>query len=132
MTTTRTASPATATTPDATTVPAYAIAYLWSSHACAEIVEYLRRVDQTVAEFGGKFIMHGGRLTALEGQWPGDVIIIEFPSHQAALDWYHSPTYQQILHLRTDHSEGIVAIVDGEVPGYRASEKLDHLVATGG
>lgn len=86
-----------------------------------------------MADFGGRFLLHGGRLTALEGQWPGDVIIIEFPSHQVALDWYHSPVYQEILHLRTEHSEGIVAIVDdGELPGYRAADKLDHLVATGG
>ncbi|KRF20023.1 hypothetical protein ASG90_19750 [Nocardioides sp. Soil797] len=111
---------------DMTTKPAYAIGYLRDVRVGAEIAEYLDRIDDTLAPFAGEFIIHGGTLTAMEGEWPGDVIIIRFPDQRAAREWYDSPAYQAILPLRTEHSDGIVAIVEGEAPGYRAAGKLER------
>jgi uncharacterized protein (DUF1330 family) len=45
----------------------------------AEIVEYLRRIDGTLAPFGGKFIVHGGRQLVAEGPTDAVAIVIEFP-----------------------------------------------------
>ena len=110
-----------------TTKPAFAIGYLWETRVGPEIIEYISRVDETCDAFGGEFVIHGGDLTAKEGEWPGDVIMIRFPSKQAALDWYDSPAYQAIIPLRAEHSEGIIAIVEGEAPGYRATAKLQKI-----
>lgn len=106
---------------------AYAIAYLRDVEIGDAIIEYLQRIDATLAPYGGRFLVHGGKLTAREGRWDGDVIIIEFPSRQAALEWYDSPAYQEILPLRTEHSSGITAVVDGVRPDHRASDKITQL-----
>jgi uncharacterized protein (DUF1330 family) len=38
----------------------YAIAHLQDVTVGAEIVEYLQRIDATLAPFGGHFTVHGG------------------------------------------------------------------------
>lgn len=48
---------------------------------------------------------------------PSDVtVVLKFVSKVAATDWYNSPEYQAIKHLRTDNSEGTLVIVDQWMP----------------
>ncbi|MFC7487083.1 DUF1330 domain-containing protein [Knoellia sp. CPCC 206453] len=110
-------------------VPAYAIAYLREVRFGSEIVEYLERIDATLEPFGGHFLAHTSPLVGLEGEWDGNVVIIAFPSMQAARDWYASPGYQQILPLRTEQSESIAAIVGGVPEGYTARDGLAKLLS---
>ncbi|MFS3127313.1 DUF1330 domain-containing protein [Nocardioides sp. Bht2] len=110
---------------------AYAIAYLRDVDVNDQIIEYIERIDETLAPFGGHFLVHGGKLTPAEGTWDGDVIIVEFPSQDAAREWYFSPGYQAILPFRTDNSESIAALVTGVPEGYRAVDKLKTLLPTG-
>jgi uncharacterized protein (DUF1330 family) len=42
-------------------MPAYAIGHLRDVAVGPEIVEYLERIDETLAPFGGRFIIHGAR-----------------------------------------------------------------------
>jgi uncharacterized protein (DUF1330 family) len=107
----------------------YAVAYLREVDFDEEIVEYLRRIDETLDPYGGRFLVHGGTLHPLEGEWPGDVVIVEFPSVEAAKAWYHSPGYQDILRLRTDNSHSITAILEGVPAGYRAEKGLEKMLA---
>lgn len=111
-----------------TTAKAYALGYLRDVAMGDDIVAYLETIDATMAPYGGRFIVHGGHLTPLEGSWGGDLIIIEFPDREAALAWYASEAYQEILALRTANSDGMVAVVDGVPNGYRAVEKLGALL----
>ncbi|CAM3161126.1 DUF1330 domain-containing protein [Nocardioides dubius] len=106
---------------------AYAIAYLRDVDVNEQIVEYIERIDATLAPYGGHFLVHGGELTPAEGTWDGDVIIIEFPDQEAVHDWYGSAAYQAILPLRTQNSNGIAALVMGVPDGYRAVDKLNSL-----
>ncbi|WP_259782565.1 DUF1330 domain-containing protein [Aestuariispira ectoiniformans] len=103
---------------------AYAIADLHSVDMGPEIVQYLENIDETLAPFEGRFIVHGGAKSVVEGTWPGDLIIVEFPSKSAAQAWYASPAYQRILALRANNSDGDVAIVEGVSPGHRATDIL--------
>ncbi len=105
-------------------VPAYAIAYLQDVDLNEEVVDYIRRIEATMAPYDGRFLVHGGRLVALEGEWDGDIVVIAFPSLGTAQAWYDSPAYQEILPLRTDNSRSIAAIVEGVPAGYRATEKI--------
>jgi uncharacterized protein (DUF1330 family) len=78
--------------------------------------EYRRAVPATLQAFGGKFIVRGGSLKLLEGEWPHSrLVIIEFPSRQAAEGWYNSPDYQKIIDLRLSSSVGNLVIVEGQV-----------------
>ena len=117
------------TTPKA--IPkAYAIAYLRDVDFGEEIIDYIQRIDETMAPYGGRFLVHGGELTPAEGTWDGDLVIIEFPDSSSARAWYDSPGYQAILPLRTEHSHSIACIVEGVAPGYRAVDKLAALMGT--
>ena len=112
-----------------TTTKAYAVAYLREVDLGPAIVEYIERFDETLAPYGGRMLVHGGELTPAEGEWDGDLVIVEFPSAAAAREWYDSPAYQAILPLRTEHSQSIAAMVEGVPDGYRAVDKLAELLA---
>jgi uncharacterized protein (DUF1330 family) len=75
----------------------YAIGILKDVEVGPEIVEYLERIDATLAPYGGRFIVHGGPKDVREGTNPGDVIIIEFPDRAHAAQWYDCDAYQRIL-----------------------------------
>jgi uncharacterized protein (DUF1330 family) len=115
--------------PMSRTTPGYAVAYLRDVDFNDKIVAYLERIDATMEEYGGRFVVHGGQLHPLEGEWPGALVVIEFPSTQAALDWYASPAYQEILPLRTENTHSIATVVDGMPTGYRATDRLERMPA---
>ena len=106
-------------------MPAYAVAHLRSVDFGPAIVEYLQRIDATLEPYDGRFIVHGAQAEVLEGQWPGDLVVIAFPDLPAARAWYVSPAYQAILALRTDHSQGDIILV----PGCDADHKGADLLA---
>lgn len=55
----------------------------------------------------------GGDLEALEGDLPTTrTVILEFPSRQAALDWYLSDSYQEIRKLREGAAQAVIYVVD--------------------
>lgn len=112
-----------------TPVPAYAIAYLRQVDLNEQVIDYIARIDATLAPYGGRFLVHGGRLVAAEGEWDGDVVVIAFPSLAAARAWYDGRDYQEILPLRLDNSVSIAALVEGVPPGYQATDKLASLTA---
>jgi uncharacterized protein (DUF1330 family) len=112
-------------------MPTLAVANLRNVEMGPAIVEYLERIDATMAPFGGRFLVHGGPIELLEGRWSGDLIILEFPDRESARRWYHSADYQAILPLRTRHAEGDVLLID-TVPGdHRATDILAGISADG-
>ena len=75
---------------------------------------YRKDVMATLAEFGGQFVVRGGKLTVVEGEWPYQrTVVLEFPSRDAAEGWYVSPAYQRVLPLRLKSSKCNLVIVDG-------------------
>ena len=105
-------------------MPAYAVAHMRQVTTGPAIVKYLERIDATLAPFGGRFLVHGGRVEEVEGTWPGHLIVIEFPDRARADAWYHSAAYQEILALRTDNSRSDVIIAEGVGSNHRATDVL--------
>lgn len=106
-------------------MPSYAIAHLHDVKLGDAIVEYLAAIDATLAPFGGCYLIHGGALTRIEGQWPdGDLIVIAFPDRTALDAWYASDAYRRILPLRTENAAGDVVFVDGVGASHRALDVL--------
>ena len=63
---------------------------------------------------GAEILVADYESETLEGK-PGAVtIVIKFESKEALNTWYNSPEYQEIIHLRTNNSEGI-AFAAGEL-----------------
>jgi uncharacterized protein (DUF1330 family) len=118
-----------AVVPETEVMPAYAIAQLRSVDQNDDIVDYLRRIDDTLLPFGGEFLVHGAVPEVVDGDLPGTLVVIAFPDREQAYAWYRSPGYQQILPLRLDNSEGGAVIVDGVPAGYRAARFADRILA---
>lgn len=104
---------------------AYAVAHMRQAGMGPQLVEYLQRIDATLAPFSGRFLVHGGDIEVIENTWPGHLIIIEFPDRQHVCGWYNSAAYQAILSLRTDNSEADVIFVDGVEHPHMATDVLD-------
>lgn len=94
-----------------------------------EMGPYYEGVQETMARYGGGYqsvLRH--RVTVLEGDWrpAKGVTILEFPSYDQALAWYHSPEYAPLLALRTTLGRFDTILVDGVSPDDPASTgKLD-------
>jgi uncharacterized protein (DUF1330 family) len=75
---------------------------------------YRSRTRTIIESFGGRFLVRGGTLHQLEGQAGFErLVIIEFPSLDAAHGFYRSAEYQEIVPHRTANSEGMLLIAEG-------------------
>ena len=102
----------------------YAVALLTDVEMGPPIVEYLERIDATLAPYGGHFMVHGGVPQVLEGQSTGTLVVREFPDRSRATNWYASDAYQQILPLRTENSVSNAFLIDGVDRDHRATDVL--------
>ncbi|MBV9827203.1 MAG: DUF1330 domain-containing protein [Alphaproteobacteria bacterium] len=76
--------------------------------------EYRPLAGASVAQYGGRFVVRGGKAERLEGEGGAPrLVVIEFPDAAAARRWYDSPEYQKALPIRLANSRGHVFIVDG-------------------
>lgn len=105
-------------------MPALAVAHMRSVNIGPAIVEYLEKIDATLRPFAGRFLVHGGRKERVEGDWMGDLIIIQFPDLQHLRNWYASEAYRAILPLRTQNSETDIIFVETEPEDHRATDVL--------
>src|ERR1700746_1628694 len=55
-------------------------------------------------EFGGRFVVRGGRFESVEGTSRSRNIVVEFPDYATALACYRSDEYQRAMALRQGHS----------------------------
>ena len=75
---------------------------------------YASAVRPTVEKYGGRFLVRGGEVHALEGDWPARRrVIIEFPSLEAARKWWESPEYEKPRALRRANSKGRLLLLEG-------------------
>jgi len=76
--------------------------------------EYMLLAPPTIAKHKGKYLVRGGTTEALEGSWnPKRFVILEFPSAQAAKDWWNSPEYTAARKIREKSADARMLLVDG-------------------
>ena len=76
--------------------------------------DYRRQVLATVTQYGGRFIVRGGKVEPLEGGWsPKRMVALEFPSMEQAQKWYRSAEYAPLIRLRQKASRGKLILVEG-------------------
>ena len=67
----------------------------------ARYEDYKTLVPPTLADFGGRFLVRGGRTETLEGDWsPRRFVILEFPDMERAKAWWASDGYAPAKALR--------------------------------
>src|SRR5437762_3592803 len=91
-------------------MPAYVVSRL-TIHDRAAFEGYLAEAPQTVPRFGGKYLFRGGDVSALEGSWDDErLVILEFGTAEAALAWYRSAEYQRLRELRQSAADAVILL----------------------
>ncbi len=76
--------------------------------------DYPGQAGATVDAFGGRYVVRGGAMEKMEGDWdPGRVVIIEFDSVEQARAWYDSRIYEEAKALRIRSTVSSLMIVEG-------------------
>ena len=76
--------------------------------------EYTTMVPATIEQYGGRFLVRGGKAEVLEGEWPAQRrVILEFASMEAAMRWWDSPEYAKPKALRKANSKGRLVLLEG-------------------
>jgi uncharacterized protein (DUF1330 family) len=76
--------------------------------------EYRQKVMPVIKKFGGRYLIRGGDVRRLEGNLPlKRVVVLEFPTVEAAQQFYDSTEYQPILNLRLASTQSDVVLVQG-------------------
>jgi uncharacterized protein (DUF1330 family) len=81
-------------------MPAYVIVET-DIHDPDQYEQYKAASPAAVAGGGGRFLVRGGELAVLEGDWePTRLVVLEFEDLDAVKRWYDSPEYQAAKQLR--------------------------------
>ncbi len=75
---------------------------------------YRSAVAPMVARYGGRYIVRGGMVEAIEGNAPvGRVVILEFPSLSAAQTFLRSDDYRPVAEIRQKSTKSRLFVVEG-------------------
>jgi uncharacterized protein (DUF1330 family) len=75
---------------------------------------YKEQAAASIVAAGGRYVVRGGDIEVLEGDPPaGRTVVLEFPTMQAAVDWYRSPAYTEIRQLREGAAQARLYVIDG-------------------
>jgi uncharacterized protein (DUF1330 family) len=97
-------------------MPAYFIVDLEVTDP-AGFEEYRKQVPDTIARYGGRYVVRGGKTEVLEGTWsPKRVVVLEFPSLEQAKRWYDSDEYRAPKALRMKTARSNVILAEGAPP----------------
>lgn len=78
---------------------------------------YRERVAPLVEKHGGRYLVRGGELHPVEGDLGlKRLVVLEFPSLDAARGFYDSPEYAPLLRLRQESAASDIALVEGWTP----------------
>ena len=80
----------------------------------AKYEEYKKLAPQAIAKYGGRYLARGGQTAMLEGGWrPNRMVILEFPSLEAARNFYTSVEYTAARRARAGAATMDIIAVDG-------------------
>ena len=75
--------------------------------------KYTERTPPTLARFGGRFLARSGAVQTLEGEpYEGRLVLLEFPTPEAAADWFNDPDYQSAAEFRRAAAAGRFLLID--------------------
>ena len=76
--------------------------------------QYIEKARPIVESYGGHYVIRGGKITPLFGDWnPERIILIEFPSHENVERCFSSKEYLEIAKLRENSTKTRSIILEG-------------------
>jgi uncharacterized protein (DUF1330 family) len=80
----------------------------------ARYESYKKLAPPAIAKYGGRYLVRGGAMTSLEGDWQlGRVVVLEFPDADAARRFYDSPEYAAARAERAGAARMKMVLVEG-------------------
>ena len=68
----------------------------------------------SIAQYGGRYLVRGGRSETLEGSWsPARLAVLEFPSMERAREWWNSPEYAPAKAIRQASALTEMLLIEG-------------------
>jgi uncharacterized protein (DUF1330 family) len=94
-------------------MPAYVVVQIAIDDA-ATYERYKELAPPSIAAYGGRYVVRGGRAEVLEGTWqPPRLVILEFPTVTQARAWWSSPEYAPAKALRQRCAQTEMLLIDG-------------------
>ena len=77
------------------------------------MAEYRRLAQIAVEHYGGRYLVRGAPYVTLEGSWqPERLVVLEFPSMDAAKTFYDSPEYLAARSARAGVSDFDIVLAE--------------------
>src|SRR6266498_527560 len=94
-------------------MPAYVIVEIDMGEP-AGYKEYKKLAGATVEKYGGKYMVRGGRIEVLEGDWrPKRIVVLQFESTQRAKQWLNCEEYRKPRKMRNRTADTKMILVEG-------------------
>ena len=75
---------------------------------------YKKDLPATLEPYGARYVVRGGAMEVLEGDWnPTRVVVIEFPDMARLKAWYRSPAYRPLIALRQRSARARLLAIEG-------------------
>ena len=95
-------------------MPVYLIAQL-SIHDRATYAKYGSGFMDIFSRYGGRLLSVDEAPKVIEGEWGYTrTVLLEFPSEDQALSWYHSGEYQDLSQYRRAASDANLVLIRGD------------------
>lgn len=79
--------------------------------------KYITAAEDSVRQYGGKYLVRGGNPRNLEGDWqPTRIVVLEFPDTDQIRRWFDSPEYQAARELRAAAAQARIVSAEGMQP----------------
>lgn len=79
--------------------------------------KYVNKVPEVIEKYGGRYLIRGGKVTPLSGNWnPERIILIEFETIEQLQECFKSTEYLELAPLRKQSTIGRSIIVEGYLP----------------
>jgi uncharacterized protein (DUF1330 family) len=79
----------------------------------ATFQKYAEKAPGTIAQYGGHYVIRGGKNESIEGDAPKRFVVIQFDSVEKAKAWEDSPEYVAIKPIRHSSAKSRVFIIEG-------------------
>ncbi len=74
---------------------------------------YVAALPDIFRKYGGRYTTRGGKTEVVEGKARSRIVIIEFPSFEAAMTCYRSPEYAKAIALRQAAADADLIVIEG-------------------
>jgi len=80
----------------------------------ARYEEYRKLTPAAIAAHGGRFLVRGGVVETLEGDWtPKRMVVLEFPDMESARRFYDGPEYVEARRVREGAARMRMVLAEG-------------------